>query len=45
MSEPEGADTGFARCMEEKLGIGYPVLGLVHQIARLRQGDAGKRRT
>jgi 3-carboxy-cis,cis-muconate cycloisomerase len=32
----------FARYAEETLRIGYPVLGLVHQIAHLCEGDAGK---
>lgn len=32
----------FARYAEETSTIGYPVLGLVHQIAHLCQGDAGK---
>src|ERR1700678_3251564 len=31
----------FARLEKETLNIGYPVLGVVHQIARLCQGDAG----
>jgi 3-carboxy-cis,cis-muconate cycloisomerase len=32
----------FDRYAEETLTIGYPVLGLVHQIAHLCAGDAGK---
>jgi 3-carboxy-cis,cis-muconate cycloisomerase len=32
----------FKRYAEETLNIGYPVLGIVHQIAHLCQGDAGK---
>src|ERR1700691_858275 len=31
----------FARLEEESLNIGYPVLGVVHQIAHLCRGDAG----
>jgi 3-carboxy-cis,cis-muconate cycloisomerase len=31
----------FAQLEKETLNIGYPVLGVVHQIARLCQGDAG----
>ncbi len=32
----------FDRYAKETLTIGYPVLGLVHQIAQLCRGDAGK---
>ena len=32
----------FARYAKDTLTIGYPVLGVVHQIADLCQGDAGK---
>jgi 3-carboxy-cis,cis-muconate cycloisomerase len=32
----------FETYAKETLTIGYPVLGLVHQIARLCRGDAGK---
>ena len=32
----------FKRYAEETLNIGYPVLGIVHQIAHLCEGDAGK---
>jgi 3-carboxy-cis,cis-muconate cycloisomerase len=31
----------FVQLEKETLNIGYPVLGVVHQIARLCQGDAG----
>src|ERR1700722_2631544 len=31
----------FSRLEEESLNIGYPVLGVVHQIAHLCRGDAG----
>src|ERR1700741_759200 len=31
----------FARLEEESLNIGYPVLGVVHQIGHLCRGDAG----
>ena len=31
----------WAQLEKETLNIGYPVLGVVHQIARLCQGDAG----
>jgi 3-carboxy-cis,cis-muconate cycloisomerase len=31
----------FSRLEEESLNIGYPVLGVVHQIGRLCRGDAG----
>ena len=32
----------FKRYAEETLTVGYPVLGIVHQVAHLCQGDAGK---
>ena len=31
----------FSRLEEESLNIGYPVLGVVHQIGHLCRGDAG----
>jgi 3-carboxy-cis,cis-muconate cycloisomerase len=32
----------FEANAKEPLAIGYPVLGLVHQVARLCRGNAGK---
>ena len=34
-------NTDFVQLEKETLNIGYPVLGVVHQIARLCRGDAG----